>query len=66
MKKKVNLYVDDLRDCPKDFIIARTVQQAKCFLESFDVQILSLDHDLGVDEQGNLLPTGYDLAKYDL
>lgn len=63
MKEKINLYVDDLRDCPEGFVIARTVEQAKYYLENFEIDILSLDHDLGVDEQGKLLPTGYDLVK---
>lgn len=64
MNKKINLYVDDLRDCPKNFMIARTVEKAIYYLENFHVDILSLDHDLGEDTEGNLLPTGYDLVKY--
>lgn len=64
MKQKINLYVDDLRDCPNDFKIARTVEEAIYYLENFNIEILSLDHDLGVDKEGNLLPTGYDLVKY--
>jgi len=27
MKEKINLYVDDLRDCPDSFLIARTVEE---------------------------------------
>lgn len=64
MNEKINLYVDDLRDCPNGFQIARTVEEAKYYLENFEVAILSLDHDLGIDEQGKLLSTGYDLVKY--
>lgn len=64
MKDKICLYVDDLRDCPEGFIIARNIEQAKEYLRNNDVKILSLDHDLGIDEHGNLLPTGYDLVKY--
>lgn len=64
MKKKINLYVDDLRDCPEGFVIARTVEQAKYYLENFQVEILSLDHDLGEDDNGNLRLSGYDLVKY--
>ncbi|MGD6876842.1 cyclic-phosphate processing receiver domain-containing protein [Bacillus infantis] len=60
----INLYVDDLRDCPEGFKIARDFKQAIYILENFDVDILSLDHDLGEDKEGNLLPTGYDLVKY--
>lgn len=64
MIEKINLYVDDLRDCPINFILAKTVAKAIYYLENFDVGVLSLDHDLGEDEQGNLLPWGYDLVKY--
>jgi len=60
----INVYVDDLRDCPIGFVVARTYQQAIHLLENNEVDILSLDHDLGEDLQGNLLPTGYDLVKY--
>ena len=64
MSDKINLYIDDLRDCPVGFLMARDVEQAKYYFKNFQIGILSLDHDLGVDEQGNLLPTGYDLVKY--
>lgn len=60
---KINLYVDDLRDCPTGFRLARNVEEALYYLKHFDVHILSLDHDLGEDENKNLLPTGYDLVK---
>lgn len=63
MKKSINLYVDDLRDCPAGFTIARNVDEAIYYLENFYVDILSLDHDLGEDEDGNLQLTGYDLVK---
>jgi hypothetical protein len=64
MKERINLYLDDLRDCPEGFIVARTVEQAKQYFENYLIDILSLDHDLGIDEQGNLMPSGYDLVKY--
>jgi hypothetical protein len=64
MIKKINLYLDDLRDCPVGFEIARTVEEAKYYFNNFQIEILSLDHDLGVDEKGTLLSTGYDLVKY--
>lgn len=60
----INLYVDDLRDCPDGYIVARNYEDACCLLCKNHVNILSLDHDLGEDEQGNLLPTGYDLVKF--
>ncbi|MBM7869256.1 hypothetical protein JOC70_000725 [Clostridium pascui] len=64
MKEKTSLYLDDLRDCPECFVIARTVEDAIYYLKNFEINILSLDHDLGNDEKGKLLPTGYDLVKY--
>lgn len=60
----MNVYVDDLRDCPEGFTIARTFEEAVGLLQQHEVDILSLDHDLGEDAEGNLLPTGYDLVKY--
>ncbi|MEI3892051.1 MULTISPECIES: cyclic-phosphate processing receiver domain-containing protein [unclassified Bacillus (in: firmicutes)] len=63
-KEKINVYLDDKRDCPNGFTIARNMEKAIELLTNYDVQILSLDHDLGEDENGKLLPTGYDFVKY--
>ena len=64
MKTKINLYVDDLRDCPTGFTIARTAEIALYYLDNFDVGILSLDHDLGENYRtGELLPSGQDFVK---
>jgi hypothetical protein len=63
-KETINLYVDDLRDCPEGFRVARTMKEAVQYFEQYHIHILSLDHDLGEDEHHNLLPTGYDLVKY--
>lgn len=64
ISKIINLYVDDLRDCPIGYTIARNIEEAMHYIENYRVHILSLDHDLGEDKDGNLLPTGYDLVKY--
>ena len=48
----INVYLDDLRDCPIGFVVARTFQEAIHLLENHEVDILSLDHDLGEDLQG--------------
>jgi len=64
MKRKINLYLDDLRDCPQGFVVARNIEDAIRILKEYEVDILTLDHDLGEDENGNLLPSGYDLVKY--
>lgn len=60
----INLYLDDLRDCPNGFYIARTYEEALYYLNNYSISILSLDHDLGEDDKGNLLLNGYDLVKY--
>ncbi|MDE1429428.1 hypothetical protein PVN37_22435 [Bacillus licheniformis] len=59
----VNLYLDDLRDIPDGFVEVRTMEDAIEGLENYNVHVLSLDHDLGMDEKGNLRKTGYDLVK---
>ncbi|WP_289136333.1 cyclic-phosphate processing receiver domain-containing protein [uncultured Brevibacillus sp.] len=64
IQDKINLYVDDLRDCPNGFKVARSYEDAIDYLNNHHIHILSLDHDLGEDKQGNLLKTGYDLVKY--
>ena len=64
MNEKINIYLDDLRVCPDGFQIARTYDEAVSILDKNKVGILSLDHDLGSDKEGNLLKTGYDLVKY--
>lgn len=60
----INLYLDDLRSIPVGFIGARTVEEALSIMEKNKIHMLSLDHDLGMDSDGNLLKTGYDLVKY--
>lgn len=54
----MNLYVDDLRQVPKNFEIARTYEEAIKILKNNTIDILSLDHDLGEEK------TGYDIVKY--
>ena len=59
------LYLDDIRT-PKDptYVISRTVEDAQKLVLSCGVPFfISFDHDLGIDSDGNLLPTGYDFAK---
>lgn len=64
VSKKINVYLDDKRDCPDGFVIARTMEEAVGLFDNNEVHILSLDHDLGEDENGSLLKTGYDFVKY--
>lgn len=59
----IKLYVDDLRDCPEGYTLAKTVEEALYYLRNYKVDVLSLDHDLGEDEQHNLLPNGNHLVR---
>lgn len=60
---KINIYVDDLRDCPDGFVVARNYTDAVVLLRENEVGVLSLDHDLGLDPNDELANTGYDLVK---
>lgn len=60
----VNLYLEDLRDIPDGFVGAKNIETAIDIIKNYKVHILSLDHDLGMDEEGILRKTGYDLVKY--
>jgi hypothetical protein len=59
----INVYLDDLRDCPEGFVLAKTTEEALKLFANNKVNILSLDHDLGVDQDGKLLRSGYDFVK---
>ena len=61
---KINAYLDDLRDCPNHFVLAKNIEELKALCLTNDIAILSLDHDLGTDAHGQLLPTGYDFVKW--
>jgi len=55
----INVFMDDLRPCHKGFILAKNATECSMLLRNNEVNILSLDHDLGENEL-----TGYDLVKW--
>lgn len=60
------LYIDDLRHPPSsDYVVARTVTEAIILIhdKGFPVHI-SFDHDLGMNDKGYVLESGYDFAKW--
>lgn len=61
--KKINIYLDDLRVCPENFVLAKNIDEAIELIKSNKIGIMSLDHDLG-NVNGEILPTGYDFVKY--
>jgi len=58
MKTKISLFVDDERTANHNFIRAYDYDDAIQTMEEYDVQIISLDHDLGLGK------TGYDITKW--
>lgn len=52
----MKVFLDDLREPPKDYVLARTYEECIELLKNNDVEILSLDHDLGTSY------TGYDVC----
>lgn len=57
------IYLDDLRICPDGFKLVRTAEEALKEIRKGNVKLITLDHDLGVDEQGKERMNGYDLVK---
>ncbi|MCZ8515330.1 cell division protein FtsJ [Paenibacillus filicis] len=55
----INVYLDDMRPCPKGFILARTVESCIELISSKKLDTLSLDHDLGFGK-----PSGYEVVKF--
>lgn len=55
----INVYLDDVRPCPKGFVLARNAMECIELLRSCEVNVLSLDFDLGWDE-----PTGLEVARF--
>ena len=60
----INVFVDDLRELPKGFdVLCKDYDTAlECLLNN-EVNILSLDNDLGVNKDGSLVPDCYMLVK---
>ncbi|MFY9075957.1 hypothetical protein CRU99_13530 [Malaciobacter mytili] len=62
----IKLYLDDLRPLPDNsYILVRSYEEATKFVNKYGIpSFISFDHDLGVDKNEKLLPTGYDFAKW--
>lgn len=69
--KEYRIFLDDERDVNdvykdvSDFITVRDLEQLKSvILKNGIPSFISFDHDLGEDERGNILHSGYDAAKW--
>jgi hypothetical protein len=62
----MKMYLDDIRTPIEEFdFIVRSYDEAIVVIQTHGIpDFISFDHDLGVDEDGTLLKTGYDLAKW--
>jgi len=50
----INVYMDDFRKVPQGFTLARTTEECLMLLRDCEVNVLSLDHDMGpVDDNGS-------------
>ncbi|RUT48130.1 cell division protein FtsJ [Paenibacillus anaericanus] len=47
----IHVYMDDVRRCPKGFTLVRSVDECIELLRVMEVDILSLDHDMGPGEK---------------
>lgn len=59
----MKLFLDDVRPIPDtSWHLVKSAQEAIEWLEAHpETHTVSLDHDLGEDEDGNELPSGYDV-----
>ncbi|CAM4282941.1 cell division protein FtsJ [Paenibacillus alkaliterrae] len=55
----IHVYLDDYRACPKGFVLASNAEECKQLIDLEEVDILSLDFDLGWAQ-----PTGYEVVRH--
>jgi hypothetical protein len=62
----MRMFLDDIRVPQNDYdVIARSFEEAVEFVKNYGIPtFISFDHDLGCDEIGNILKSGYDFAKW--
>lgn len=60
------MYLDDLRTPKNNYnVIVRSYEEAVAYVQAHGVpQFISFDHDLGCIDDGTLLKSGYDFAKW--
>lgn len=50
----INVYLDDVRPCPRGFVVARSAEDCLLVLSASEVNVLSLDFELGLGEPNGL------------
>lgn len=54
----IRVYLDDYRTCPEGFLLARNAEECLLMLRELEVDVLSLDYDLGWGQ-----PNGMDVVR---
>ena len=62
----MRMFLDDIRTAKYDYdVIVRSYDEALTYVEENGIpNFISFDHDLGCDNKGNILKSGYDFAKW--
>lgn len=55
----IHVYLDDFRHCPEGFVLAKNAEECKLLIDMEQIDILSLDYDLGWNE-----PTGFEVVTH--
>lgn len=50
----INVYLDDVRPCPRGFVAARSAEECLLLLSDCEVDVLSLDFELGYNQPNGL------------
>lgn len=50
----INVYLDDVRPCPQGFVAARSAEDCLLLLAASEVNLLSLDFELGMGQPNGL------------
>jgi hypothetical protein len=50
----INVYLDDVRSCPRGFVVARSAEDCLVLLAENEVNLLSLDFELGLGQPNGL------------
>ncbi len=62
----MKMFLDDIRVPKNDYdVVVRSFEEAINFVKENGIpSFISFDHDLGCDQMGNILQSGYDFAKW--
>ncbi|QHW34519.1 cell division protein FtsJ [Paenibacillus rhizovicinus] len=55
----INVYLDDYRPCPHGFVLAKSAAECILLLEHEEVDVLSLDYELGWGQPNGLAVVQY-------